>query len=109
MMIEMTNGGNVRYIEINGKMIGVIGMDGVIREVEKLNIDYESDPGKLAEELLARFGERNHIPPAFREKYMRVLMEEYLISTGKMERSMESHDKIRKMIETEIKAKIQRH
>ena len=109
MMIEMTNGGNVRYIEINGKMIGVIGMDEVIQEVEKLNIDHESDPVQLAEELLARFEERNHIPPAFREIYMRVLIEEYLISTGKMERSRESHGKIRKMVETEIKAKIQRH
>ncbi len=105
----MTNSGEERYIEIDGKMVGVIGMDGVIREVEKLNIDYESEPGKLAEELLDRFGERNYIPPAFREKYMRVLMEEYLISTGKIKRSRESGDKIRNMIENEIKAKILRH
>ena len=61
MMIEMTNNGNVRYIEIDGKMIGVMGMDGVIGEVEKLNIDYESDPGRLAEELLALGGVPGHV------------------------------------------------
>lgn len=105
----MMNGGKVRYIEISGMMVGVIGMDEVIQEVDKLNIDYESDPGKLTEELLTRFEERNHIPPAFRETYMRILIEEYLISTGKMKRSRESDDKIRNMIENEIKARIQRH
>ena len=105
----MTNGDKTRYIDINGMMVGVIGMDGVLREVAKLSIDYKSDPGKLAEELLARFEEQNYIPPALREKYMRVLMEEYLISTGKMKRSTESGDNIRKMIETEIKTKSQRH
>ena len=109
VIIEMMNGGKVRYIEISGMMVGVIGMDEVIREVDKLKIDYESDPGKLAEELLTRFEERNHIPPAFRERYMRVLIEEYLISTGKMKRSRGSDYKIRNMIENELKARIQRH
>lgn len=80
---------NVAYLSMKSGRIGIIGLQGLLKEAEKrtfLNDD------ELATFLLEGVKERNYVPPSCEEEYFKVLLREYKRFTGSLEGEDESGD-----------------
>ena len=63
-----------KQIEIDGKLIGIDGIDEIISEVRGLGL---SDDAATIEELLKRVKKSNYVPSSKSKEYGEALLKEY--------------------------------
>lgn len=69
----------VRQIEIGGMLIGIEGIDDILKEVKNSGLKDESEVKKV---LLEKVERRNYIPSGREELYGQALYEEYIVYIG---------------------------
>lgn len=69
----------VRQIEIGGMLIGIEGIDDILKEVKNSGLKDESEVKKV---LLEKVERRNYIPSGREELYGQALYEEYMVYIG---------------------------
>ncbi len=74
---------SVTKIEINGSLVGIVGLDACFEEVRSLGI---ADGEALAELLFRKIKEENYVPGNMEAGYKEALLVEYRIFAGEIER-----------------------
>ena len=87
------SGSDVRRIDIDGKSIGINGLDEIIAQVKALNP--ESDI-RIKDELVAAVSKKNYIPTKKRDAYAEALLREYRASADRDGRNRVKNSKTEK-------------
>ncbi len=74
-------GDEVKQIVVNGNMIGLVGLDGVIGELKAAD---PRDDAARADFLLRRVKNRNYVPDSVAAAYRAALLEEYKVAVGEL-------------------------
>lgn len=77
----------VTKIEINGSLVGIVGLDACFEEVRSLNV---TDGEALTDLLFRRVKEDNYIPANMETRYREALLTEYRVFTGEIEREIQA-------------------
>ena len=77
----------VTKIEINGSLVGIIGLDACFEEVRSLGM---ADGESVKELLLRKVKEENYVPTSMEASYKEALFAEYRIFTGEIERQSQA-------------------
>ncbi len=77
---------DVRQIKVNNRGVGIIGLTGVLAEMETEYSQRSDD--EVQKELLARLSKKNYIPPTARDEYGKAFLREFRKMLGQ---SYESH------------------
>lgn len=70
----------IKQVMINGRLIGIAGMDAAIKEVAKLPKDLGDE--EIAARLFEIISLNNYIPAKMREAYQKALLREFKIERG---------------------------
>lgn len=70
----------IKQVMINGRLIGIAGVDGAIKEVAKLQKDLSDE--EIAARLFEIISLNNYIPAKMREDYKKALLREFKIDRG---------------------------
>lgn len=64
----------VRFIEVNGSQVGLLGLDEALEAVKRLGLQ---DEEQIKGELLARVKQNNYVTPSYEPYYKEALWREY--------------------------------
>ncbi|MEQ8160034.1 MAG: thioredoxin family protein [Smithellaceae bacterium] len=70
----------IKQVMINGRLIGIAGVDAAIKEVAKLQKDLSDE--EIAARLFEIISLNNYIPAKMREDYKKALLREFKIDRG---------------------------